>query len=90
VRLSYPRDVRAKDELTRRFSELLEGTYDWVDRVVLNAYMPVCHSPGGFRYWWRAWHNGNDQELDDTALEHCRLEQRWPRRQTTKTMVQSA
>lgn len=60
--------MRAQDELTRRNKALLEGSYDCVDRVVLNAYMPICHSPGGFRCWWRAWHEGSDAELDDTHL----------------------
>jgi hypothetical protein len=46
--------------------------------VVLNAYMPICHSPGGFRCWWRAWHNGADADLDDTHL--IRLAGRFARR----------
>jgi hypothetical protein len=67
-----------QDELSRRYGDLLDGTYDCVDRVVLNAYMPVCHSPGGFRVWWRSWHDGSDHELDDTHL--IRLAGRFARR----------
>ena len=60
--------MRAKDELTRRNADLLEGSYDCVDRLVLNGYLSMCHSPGGFRTWWRAWHGGSDDTLDDTHL----------------------
>lgn len=70
--------MRAKDELSRRNKALLEGSYDCVDRVVLNAYMPPCHSPGGFRSWWRLWHKGSDATLDDTHL--IRLAGRFARR----------
>jgi hypothetical protein len=57
-----------KDGLVAAHADLLEGVYDCVDRVVLNGYLSVCHSPGGFRTWWRAWHDGRDDELDDTHL----------------------
>jgi hypothetical protein len=67
-----------QDELTRRYRDLLDGRYDCVDRVVLNAYISMCHSPGGFRTWWRAWHNGSDDQLDDTHL--LRLAGRFARR----------
>jgi hypothetical protein len=70
--------MRARDELSRRHKALLEGSYDCADRVVLNAYMPICHSPGGFRSWWRAWHEGRDADLDDTHL--VRLAGRFARR----------
>ena len=62
------RTVRARDELRKRHKALLEGSYDCVDRVVLNAYMAPCHSPGGSRAWWRLWHEGSDAQLDDTHL----------------------
>lgn len=62
--------MRARDELGRRHRALLEGSYDCVDRVVLNAYMPPCRSPGGPRFWWRLWHKGSDASLDDTHLVH--------------------
>jgi hypothetical protein len=70
--------MRAIDELARRNEALLEGSYDCVDRVVLNAYMSICCSPGGFRSWWRAWHDGSDADLDDTHL--VRLAGRFARR----------
>jgi hypothetical protein len=31
------------------------GSYDCVDRIVLNAFFPLGHNPGGFRTWWRRW-----------------------------------
>lgn len=65
------------DELTERYGDLLTGSYDCVDRLVLNAYYPMGHSPGGFRTWWRAWRGGDD-ELDDTHL--MRLAGRFSRR----------
>ena len=35
------------DELTERYGDLLAGSYDCVDRVVLNAYFSLGHNPGG-------------------------------------------
>src|SRR5437016_2248396 len=39
-----------------------------MDRIVLNAYFPLGHNPGGFRCWWRRLHGGSDDQLDDTHL----------------------
>jgi hypothetical protein len=36
------------DALSERYSDLLQGSYDCVDRIVLDAYFPLGHSPGGF------------------------------------------
>src|SRR6516165_12676997 len=41
------------DSLSERYRELLEGSYDCVDRIVLNAYFRMGHSGGGFRTWWQ-------------------------------------
>lgn len=65
------------DALSCRYGDLLTGTYDCVDRIVLNAYFPLGHSPGGFRTWWRRW-QGNDDHLDNTHL--MRLAGRFARR----------
>ena len=35
------------DELSSYYAELLEGSYDCVDRVVLNAYFPMGQTGGG-------------------------------------------
>lgn len=56
------------DAFTEHCEPLLTGSYDCVDRVVLNAYFAMGHAPGGFRYWWRGWHGGSDSELDNTHL----------------------
>jgi hypothetical protein len=55
------------DGLSEQYADLLHGSYDCVDRVVLNAYNSVCHSPGGFRSWWRRLHDGCEQQLDNTT-----------------------
>jgi hypothetical protein len=55
---------RVADDFTERYGDLLAGSYDCVDRVVLNAFFPIGHNPGGFRCWWRRLHGGDDQ-LDD-------------------------
>ena len=39
------------DGLSKLYQELLSGSYDCVDRIVLNAYFGMGHSPGGFRVW---------------------------------------
>jgi hypothetical protein len=65
------------DELTARYGDLLTGAYDCVDRIVLNAYFSMGHSPGGFRTWWRRLH-GSDEHLDNTHL--MRMAGRFARR----------
>ena len=65
------------DEFSERYGGLLTGSYDCVDRVVLNAFFPVGHNPGGFRCWWRRLH-GSDDQLDDTHL--MRMAGRFARR----------
>ncbi len=65
------------DDFSARYGDLLSGSYDCVDRIVLNAYFTLGHSPGGFRTWWRRLH-GDDEELDDTHL--MRMAGRFARR----------
>jgi hypothetical protein len=55
------------DPFCQYYSEFLDGTYDCVDRLVLNAYIPLLQSGGGFRQWWRLL-NGNDDHLDNAHL----------------------
>ncbi|MBI4583262.1 MAG: hypothetical protein HY717_04485 [Planctomycetes bacterium] len=55
------------DDLTEYYAALLDGRYDCVDRIVLNAYFPLVQSPGGFRNWWRQL-TGGDGTLDNTHL----------------------
>ena len=65
------------DGLSKLYQELLSGSYDCVDRIVLNAYFGMGHSPGGFRVWWRAL-TGSDETLDNAHL--MRLAGRFSRR----------
>ena len=65
------------DGLSELYQELLSGSYDCVDRIVLNAYFGMGHSPGGFRVWWRAL-TGSDETLDNAHL--MRLAGRFSRR----------
>jgi hypothetical protein len=55
------------DQLTELYADLLAGQYDCPDRIVLNAFFRMGHTPGGFRTWWRNLH-GNDENLDKTHL----------------------
>jgi hypothetical protein len=72
----YPRAVA--DDLTERYRDLLQGSYDCVDRIVLNAYNSLCYSAGGFRQWWRRLMNGSDEQLDNAHL--MRMAGRFSRR----------
>jgi hypothetical protein len=65
------------DALVKRYADLLTGSYDSVDRIVLNAYFRMGHDAGGFRIWWRAL-TGSDETLDNTHL--MRLAGRFSRR----------
>jgi len=56
------------DSLTNHYSDLLDATYDCVDRIVLNGYSTLACSPAGFRTWWRRVHDGSDENLDNTRL----------------------
>ncbi len=66
------------DQLSARLGDLLDGTYDCVDRIVLNGYHSVCYSAGGFRLWWRSLMGGSEEQLDNAHL--MRLAGRFSRR----------
>jgi len=57
----------ASDEFSKDYTDYLNGTYDLVDRIVLNGYYRIAQSPGGFRVFWRQLH-GTDANLDNTHL----------------------
>ena len=65
------------DGLSTLYQDLLGGSYDCVDRIVLNAFFPMGHDPGGFRVWWRAL-TGSDETLENAYL--MRLAGRFSRR----------
>lgn len=69
--------MKATDPFCQYYSELVDDTYDVVDRIVVNAYFGLGGSPGGFRYWWRQLH-GTDDNLDNTHL--MRMAGRFSRR----------
>ena len=70
------------DDFAARYAGLLAGSYDCVDRIVLNACYPMGNTAGGFRTWWRRLVGGGDAEadavLDNTHL--MRLAGRFARR----------
>ena len=66
------------DLLTERCGDLLTGSYDCPDRIVVNAYYQMGHALGGFRVWWRRWHADGDERLDNAHL--MRLAGRFARR----------
>ena len=51
--------MAALDAFSEYYAELLQGTYDCVDRIVLNAFFPFGQTAGGIRSWWR-WLHGDD------------------------------
>jgi hypothetical protein len=55
------------DEFSEYYRDHLDGIYDCVDRIVLNAYFPLAQSGGGFRVWWRRLHGG-EGDLDNAHL----------------------
>ena len=65
------------DGFSARYGDLLYGSYDCVDRIVLNAYHTLGYNPGGFRTWWRRLH-GDDGQLDNAHL--MRMAGRFARR----------
>jgi len=69
--------TKALDEYSNYYADLLDNTYDCVDRIVLNAYFCMGQGPGGFRTWWRQL-IGSDEDLDNTHL--MRMAGRFSRR----------
>jgi hypothetical protein len=66
------------DGFSERYGDLLFGSYDCVDRIVLNAYNTLCYAPGGFRTWWRRLHDGCEEQLTNAHL--MRMAGRFARR----------
>src|SRR5438552_11774984 len=61
------------DGLSTLYQDLVSGSYDCVDRIVLNAYFRMGHDPGGFRVWWRARSEEHTSELQSPDHIVCRL-----------------
>jgi predicted transcriptional regulator len=59
--------MKNKDHIIEHYHDIIEGNYDCVDRLVLNAYNPQLHTPGGFRIWYRDL-KGTDKDLSNAVL----------------------
>jgi hypothetical protein len=62
--------VKPADDLSTYLSQaqFLEGSYDCMDRITVNAFYPLGQTGGGIRTWWRAW-KGSDQGLSDAGMK---------------------
>ena len=68
--------MTASDAFSEYYAELLQGTYDCVDRIVLNAFFPVGQTAGGIRTWWR-FLRGDDLRLrQELTARACSLQGR--------------
>jgi len=45
--------MKTFDDFSTYYDDFPDGTYDCIDRIVLNAYFIMAQSNGGFRTWWR-------------------------------------
>ena len=66
--VGYPALMNPSDAFSDYYSELIEQSYDCIDRIVINAYYPLGQSGGGFRTWWQRLH-GNEANLDDRHIQ---------------------
>lgn len=69
--------MKHKDKLSKHYNEILEGTYDCPDRIVLNGYFSQGCISGGFRNWFRSL-KGSDKDLNNKTL--MRMSGRFGRR----------
>jgi len=60
--------VKPIDDLSSYYLKLVEGSYDCVDRIVVNAFYPLGQTGGGIRYWWRNW-KGGEETLSDAGMK---------------------
>lgn len=60
--------LKPADDFSNYHAELLEGSYDCIDRITVNAYYPMGQTGGGMRVWWRDW-KGNEQRLSDAGMK---------------------
>lgn len=65
--MCYTDAMKTTDEFSEHYQAILDGQYDCVDRIVLNAYFVLGQTPGGFRTWWRQLH-GSDKDLTETMV----------------------
>ena len=55
------------DAFSAYHAHLIEGSYDCVDRLVVNCYYQLGQTGGGFRTFWRRW-KGDDRRLSNEGL----------------------
>jgi hypothetical protein len=75
---SYGR--RMADDFSERYGDRLTGSYDCVDRIVLDAHYPMGHAPAGFRVWWRRLHNYSEEQFELGDKHLMRMAGRFARR----------
>ncbi len=59
--------MKIKDSLSKHYAPILDGEYDCIDRIVLNAYCPMLLVPGGVRNWYRTM-EGSDKDMSDASM----------------------
>jgi len=60
--------MKPTDDFSRYYEEHVEGIYECLDRIVINAYFPLGQTGGGRRYWWRKL-KGNDDGLTNDGMK---------------------
>lgn len=65
------------DRLSEIYSDILDGSYGCVDRIMLDAFSPMGGDPGAFRIWCRTLF-GSDKDLDNAHF--MRMADRFGRR----------
>jgi DNA-binding MarR family transcriptional regulator len=60
-------NMEYSDDLSTHYAPLLDGKYDCIDRIVLNAFYPMLLQPGGVRNWYRLL-KGEDASLKTEGL----------------------
>jgi hypothetical protein len=58
------------DAFAAYHAELIEASYDCVDRLVVNCYYQLGQTGGGFRTFWRMW-KGDDRQLSSQGLRQA-------------------
>ena len=60
--------IKPPDDFSTYHASLLEGSYDCVDRITVNAFYPMGQTGGGTRLWWRDW-KGDEKTLSDAGMK---------------------
>jgi hypothetical protein len=60
--------VKPADDFSTYLAQFLEGSYDCLDRITVNAFYQLGQTGGGIRSWWRKW-KGSDKGLSDAGMK---------------------